>query len=239
MAAAPLEVWPQQVLPVDQNTLHARTEAVETAAKGLPPSLAPAVRFQKIFLRILSGEASSAWRGDIENFARALHDSPLDSTLSEVSRAWLARVEMAGLDTVLLNYYRHNVQFPSTFAEVAADIPENLLKDPWGDPWFYEPRAPRGFDRLTGQRYQLGPRRFPQLGGLAAATASRIPAGQSWQITLRNLAGNKALEFLSKRDNASVAVLQPGGVVDDCTLVFIGDHWALMASMDRLFAIPF
>ncbi len=62
---------------------------------------------------------------------------------------------------------------------------------------------------------------------------ARSPAGHSWQVTLRDAAGNTALEFRSKRENDSVAVLQPGGVVDDCTLLFIGDHWALMAAVDH------
>ena len=238
-AAAPLDVWPQQVPAVDHNGLEARMKNIENAANGLPAALDSAVHFQKVFLRILSGEAGPEWRGVIEKFAGSSDHSPPGTSLADVARAWLARAEMADIDTALRNYYRHNVRFPSTFAEVEADIPDNLRKDPWGDPWFYEPRAPRGFDRLIAQRYQLGPGRYPQLGGLATATQNRSTAGQTWQIELREIAGNKALEFRPAQAGASVAMLQPGGKIADCTLVYIGDHWALMAGADQLFAVSF
>jgi hypothetical protein len=236
---APLEIWPRQTPAVDKKTLHSRNDAIDSAASSLPLSLAPAVQFEKLFLRIMSGEAPSSWRGEIEKFASAAEQSPLETGLKNVARAWLARAEMADINIVLRNYYRHHVRFPFTFQEVEADIPENLRKDPWGDAWFYQPRAPWGFEGLTGQRYQLGPSRYPQLGVLADATRDRAAAGPAWQITPQDVAGNKALEFHSTRAAASVAVLQPGGRVDDCTLLFIGDRWALMAGIDQLFAVSF
>ena len=164
----------------------------------------------------------------------------MESGLVEISRAWLARLEMADIDTALHNYYRRNVTFPATLAEVEADIPENLRKDPWGDPWIYKTAAPQGFEGLEGQRYQLGPTRFPQLGTLSDAVLHRAVAAPAWTITPRDISGSNALEFRSERAGTPViTTVQEGGRVDDCILVFIGDKWALMAGVDQLFAVTF
>ena len=147
---------------------------------------------------------------------------------------------MADIDTALHNYYRRNVRFPATFAEVEPDIAENLRKDPWGEPWVYKTGAPRGFDRLGDQRYELGPTRFPKLGNLNEAIRHRVVQIPAWTITPRDISGNTALEFRTDRGGTPViTTIQAGGKVDDCTLVFIGDHWALMAGADQLFAVTF
>jgi hypothetical protein len=67
-----------------------------------------------------------------------------------------------------------------------------------------------------------------------------VPQKPPWTIALRDISGSQALEFRSDRDGTQViTVVQPGGRVDDCVLVFIGDKWALMASVDQLFAVTF
>jgi len=239
-AAAPQEIWPQQVSPLDKNALKAQTDLLDGAAADLPQPLAPALRFQKLFLRIMSGAPPAEWRDEVEKFANSTEKAPVESALVGISRAWLARLEMADIDPVLHTYYRHNVRFPATLDEVAADIPANLRKDPWGDRWIYKPAAPQGFERLDDQRYQLGPTRFPQLGNLTQAVRHRSVQIPSWTITLHDLAGSKALEFRSDRAGTPViTTIQPGGRVDDCILLFIGDKWALMAGMDQLFAVSF
>ena len=238
-AATPADIWPRQIPSLNQNTLKEQLAIIESAADNLPPALRPATQFQKVFLRILSGEEPSRWRGEIEKIASASETSPLEAGLREVARAWLARLEMIEIDTVFRTYYRQNVRFPATLAEVEADIPSKLRKDPWGDAWSYKPHAPQGFEKLATQRYQLAPARFPQLGDLKDATRRRSPAAQSWKITPHDVAGSKALEFRNPSANASVAILQPGGRIDDCTLLFIGEGWALMAGVDQLFAISF
>ena len=57
-----------------------------------------------------------------------------------------------------------------------------------------------------------------------------------WGITPREVNGKPALEFRAAK---ATAVIQPGGSIEGCVLLFIGDRWALMAGMDQLFAISF
>ncbi|HWB60390.1 MAG TPA: hypothetical protein VG733_12920 [Chthoniobacteraceae bacterium] len=239
-AATPVDAWPQQVAFLDKNAAKTQEAAVDDAAAALPPELAPAAQFQKLFLEIMSGAPVDTWRGEIEKLAASKSQQPVDLALAEISRAWLARLQMADIDTTLRNYYRRNVRFPATLDEIAAGIPENLRKDPWGDPWVYKLATPQGFTGFEGQRYQLGPARYPHLGNLDDAVRHRSVKQPAWTIALRDIAGSKALEFRSDRaGTAVITVIQPGGRVDDCILLYIGDKWALMAGVDQLFAVTF
>ncbi len=138
---------PQVSVP-DKNSLKAQTDTLDGAAAALPQSLAPALQFQRIFLRIISGEPPSAWRDEIVKLANSKEQDPVQSGLAEISRAWLARLDMADIDTALRNYYRHNVRFPATLAEVESGVPDPLRKDPWGEPWIYKIASAHGFEGL-------------------------------------------------------------------------------------------
>ena len=56
-------------------------------------------------------------------------------------------------------------------------------------------------------------------------------------MTLEVATDNRALEF--QQNGATKGVIAAGGKIDNDTLLFIGDHWALMAATDQLFTIPF
>ena len=228
-AAAP-DLWPLEVKA---------SQPAETSS-SLPTELKPAAQFQKTFLKILASAESKAqplepdWVNELRAFIAADHENdPLAHAVAEVSRAWLARAQMRTIDAALRQYYRQNIRFPDTFSAIEASLPEPLRLDPWGQPWVYQPRAPQGLAKLKGQRYQLGPARFPELSPLAHRTPPVLPA---WKLTLRNLGDKRALEI---RLAASTATLQPGGKTGDYTLVYLGDNWALMAGPDQLFAVTF
>ena len=225
MAATPLDIWPAD-----------STAPQVEGAGSLPRALQPAVRFQKAFMKILSGEKASAWRADMESFCNQATDAPVAAGLREVARVWIARAQMEEIDALLHEYYRRNIRFPAKLAELGP-LPPSLQKDPWGDSWIYSPTAPQGFSKLAGQRYQLGPARFPKLATLADAVKDRRPQQHAWAITPHEAGGGStALEF---RGAQSTAVIQPGGEIEGCRLLYIGDKWALMAGVDQLLAVGF
>ena len=237
-AADPLAAWPAQ-LPAGEKTLPLgeQIQALTASSKGLPDTLQPAVRFQSLFLEIIAGWKPSDWRDELVGLSRLQGDSPAAAGVREVARVWLARLQMSETDSVLRAWYRRHVRFPDALSEIENDLPENLRKDPWGDSWSYKPRTPQGFDKLSTQRYQLGPARFPDLDTLAGARIHRHPPGRAWTITLRQDAGKKALEFRSPGKNNPVSILDAGGKIDGCTVLYIGDGWALMSATDQLFAV--
>jgi len=197
--------------------------------------LQPAVSFQRTYLKIIGGRPEEEWRGDLEAFASATGDNPVLQSLARLSRVWLARAAMERIDAALRTCYRQNVQYPDKLE--ALDLPEDLRRDPWGAPWSYQLHAPDGFARLAGQRYWLGPARYPRLAGLKEATGRRSAPAQPWKITPVQIAGRQALEF--RMPGGAVATLEAGGTADDSTLVYIGTNWALMAGVDQLFATSF
>ena len=243
LAATPLEIWPdvptasdvEQASRLLSSSTGNRDGRPTSGAGSLPKAVQPAVRFQKLFMKILAGEKASAWRADMESFCNQAADTPVGAGLREVARAWIARAQMEEIDALLRDYYRRNIRFPAKLAELGA-LPPALQKDPWGEAWSYSPTAPQGFSKLAGQRYQLGPARFPKLAPLAEAIRDRQPPAHVWEITPRDAGGNTALEFHAAQ---STAVIQPGGEIEGCRLLFIGDKWALMAGTDQLFAVGF
>lgn len=240
-AATPLEIWPAVPTAADveqasrlPGNRDGRLTSGEVPA-SLPRALQPAVHFQKVFMKILAGEKASAWRTEMESFCNQPAETPLAAGLCEVARVWIARAQMQEIDALLHDYYRRNIRFPAKLADLGP-LPPALQKDPWGGAWSYSPLAPQGFSKLAAQRYQLGPARFPKLATLSEAIRKRLPPPHAWRIFLREAGGTTALEF---RGAQSTAVIQPGGEIEGCRLLFTGDRWALMAGADQLFAVGF
>ena len=237
--AAVTDIWPTQATPApDAAALAQRLGALDAATASLPPELVPAVQFQKAFLRAVSRGAQADWLPTMRAFATATGTDPVAAGLRDVSRAWLARVEMQNIGTILDGYYAQNVRYPAAFNEVEKMLPADLRLDPWGQPWVYQPHAPQGFAKETRQRYQLGPTRSPDLGTLRDATVGRKPfTPPAWKVVLRLVGENRALEFQS--GGAVVGLLSAGGQLGMYSLLYVGDHWALMAGTDQLFTIAF
>jgi len=233
--AAPVDLWPAQAQALDAASLNGSISRIDAASDGLPAELRPAADFEKVFLRIISGLPQAAWLPDARKFAR------LEGPVGDVARTWLARVEMEEIDAALREYYAENVRFPDSLEE--AKLPDGLRMDPWGEKWVYRLSSPQGFSGMNGQRYELGPGRFPRLAALKEAIQGRRlaqpPLHPDWKIAERDIAGKKALEFRRGDAALPVATLEEGGKVEDCTLLFIGENWVLMAGADQLFALPF
>lgn len=227
-ATPPAQIWNQQA---------SQTELSSRDARDLAPELMPAFRFQILYDKILSGAKQSDWRSELARFANAESTDPVSSGVRECARVWLARAEMEDIDALLLDYYAHNIHYPKTDTDFQKLLPAGLDKDPWGQPWVYSPQAPHGFSStMSGQRYQLAPTSRPGIQLLKEAVTNRQELKLKSAVTLRDVAGHHALEFKSSQ---ALTVIEPGGKTDSFSLLYVGDHWALMAGDDRLFAISF
>ena len=234
VAGTPPDIWTSPKIPAeDPGALFAK---LDQAAAGLPAQLKPAVQFQKTLLQIRAGNNESAWRADLERAARNTAEDGVSVALREFAKYWLARLSVQQIDKALRKYYAEAVRFPDTLAEVKKNIPEATAADPWGQPWVYRPRPPAGLAKLTKQRYQLGPTRWPELSTFAEAVKS-APSARTWKIMLRDMGGNKVLEI--RFSDGKSAALQPGGHAADVTLAYIGDGWALFTDTERLFTATF
>ena len=235
------DVWPTQVPPLaDETALNGRLAGLQAAAASLPSPLAPTIRFEEAFLRIMARVGEPEWLPAVRALADAPGADPVTAAVRDVARSWVARVQMRGIDAVLDDYYAQNVRFPTAFAEVEKSLPRELKTDPWGEPWTYRVHAPEGFSRQALQRYALGPKRWPALGTLREATVARPPlTPPAWKITAVRAGEGTALEFRAGAGGAVLGLIQAGGRIDAYTLVYIGDRWALLAGPDQLFTVTF
>lgn len=222
----------------DEAAVNQRVAGLEKAAATLPPELMPTIRFEEALVRVLGRVNESDWLPAMRTLATASGTDPVAAAVREAAKAWIARAAMREIGVSLDDYYAQNVRYPGALAEIERALPQDLRADPWGEPWVYRLHAPVGFPQQTGQRYTLGPKRYPELGTLREATVDR-PAltPPAWKLALRAVGESVALEFRLGPEIAGL--LQPGGKIGEYTLVYVGDHWALMAAPDQLFAVPF
>jgi hypothetical protein len=186
-------------------------------------------------MNILAGKPEADWRSQLESLAADSAPEPVPQALRQLARVWLARAQMQRIDAALVTWYRGNVAFPASLDSL--QLPPDLQRDPWGQPWAYSLHAPAGFAALSAQRYELGPASLPHLAGMKTALKDRHAAPPPGTVSPLQVAGSLALQFRSPA--GLVAVIQPGGQVHGCTLVYAGQNWALLAGEDQLFSITF
>ena len=235
----PAELWPAQVpAPSEAGTLDVRVSALDQTAATLPAEVRPAVQFEETFLRIMAGLPTSEWLSQARAFATAKANDPVSAGVREVARAWVARAEMESIGTTLDQYFGEKARYPATFTEIEKRLPAGLKADPWGESWVYRPQAPKGFGGETRQRFSLGPTRLPNLGSLRDAVGGRQPfSPPAWKVTLRVAANSQALEF--QGNDVTKGLIMAGGKIGNYSLLYVGDHWALMATLDQLFTVSF
>ena len=215
-----------------------REAKLKAAEATLPATLRTAVEFEETFLRILAAAPVEEWLPSVQAFVMVKADDPAVAGARDVARAWLARAEMERIGTVLDQYHGENARYPATFPEVGKRLPAELRTDPWAEPWVYHPYAPKETGGETRQRYTLGPKRYPDLGSLRDAIGGRRPlAVPAWKIILHEAPDHRVLEF--QQNGVTRGLVSAGGKIDGFTLLYVGDHWALMASVDQLFAVSF
>lgn len=231
-------VWPSNVKAArDPAELSQQLAAIENSAAKLPAPLRPAVDFQKVFVQIIASAPESAWLEDLKKLAALPGDDPVAAAIREKARIWLARANARQVDVALRKYYGDKVDFPESLDAVMKNIPEAARVDPWGKPWIYR-RSKANYSKIDMQRYTLAPADYPNLAPLKKSIGDRNLPARAWKISVRPLGTAIALEFRPTATGGA-AVIQPGGKVDDCTLVFTGSGWGLMAGPDQLFVVPF
>jgi len=232
-AAPPPAVWeaPEKLTEAD---LAAALKKLDEAAAPLPSLLLPAVKFQRLLLKIRTGTRVEDWRDEVKKFASDAEKTPVGAGLRDLALAWEARARMAEIDKALRGYYRANVRFPAKLSE--AGVTGAAANDPWGDAWAYSPTKPKGFsEKFVSQRYTLTPGKHPQARSLEDTLAEPSPA-KAWKPTARDVSGQRVLEF---RTASGTVATQAGGRVEDATVLFIGDGWAVLTDLERIFTVTF
>jgi hypothetical protein len=79
------------------------------------------------------------------------------AVVANLGRRWLARVQMARIAKACRAYYLEEVEYPESLDQLAElkFIAPEYLRDPWGDPFIYEPMQHRLLKGVPRQKYEL------------------------------------------------------------------------------------
>ncbi len=202
---------------------------------------------------IAVAQTISAWRllktNRIEDARRALSQwmrassDPVHAGARELARAWLTRLDMEDVKKALTQYYRMEVRYPDTLAQITAHprIAESerpLTEDRWGRKWTYRAEDFKSIPGARGQKYSI---ESPMLGSLSDLKAAlTVPyAGLIHLEPARVMGGSgnatPLVQFRQTKAGAksdAVIVIQRGSIVEGVFLAYVGER--LIIVCDRL-----
>jgi hypothetical protein len=226
---------------------------IEVNLLGVPVEAQPALELEGLLARARAGEDPQQWVPGLRRFSGAEAPRGTAVALKWMAQCWEARAQVLAWDKLLRGAYRKKARFPESLDELLQSAPEALRKDPWGEAWAYRPSAPAHSPKLVGQRYQLGPSKFPELVALDVAgkapASPRLPAGVALEFF--SLASGDAqgsgspVVSLKVKDNRTdpgqskrwSGAYQPGDRFGDFWVVWIQRGGVLLGHPDGFLAL--
>ena len=228
---------------------------VEFNRLGVPAEALPALELEGLLAKARAGEDPQQWVPSLKRFSGVESPKGTAAALKMVALCWEARAQVREWDKLLRGVYRRRARFPEHLDELLPTAPEALRKDPWGEAWAYRAAAPALSPQLVGQRYQLGPARYPELAPLAAPgrmPPPRLPAGVVLELLSLSSGeggskgGEAALVSIKVKDNRPAVpqaqrlsgAYQVGEHFGDYWVVWIQRGGVLLGNPDGLLAVP-
>ena len=206
---------------------------------GLPLDLAPAVEFERLLFKIRSGEKAEEWRAKLQRFTDNKAEKGVAAALRELALAWEARARMLDWDSALRDSYRHKGRFPDSVDGLLPLINEAVQKDPWGDAWVYAVASPQRSPQLNGQRYVIGPQRYPKLLPLedACRNTPQPPSGAT--LAYSAIATVISLQIDSRIPQPSRAFKQVGERFGAYWVLWLSREGALLSNTEGFVPVTF
>jgi hypothetical protein len=206
---------------------------------GMPLEVAPALDFERILFRIRSGEKREDWGPQLSRFIEAKAEKGTSAALRELALAWEARAWIVDLDSALREVYRRKGCFPESVEGVLNQLPEAVRGDPWGDAWAYAVAAPSRSPQLVGQRYLLGPQRFPKLLSMEDAIRELPQPPQGATLAYSAIATVVSLQIDSKNPQPSRAFKQVGERFGAYWVLWLSREGALLSNTEGFVPVTF
>ena len=129
-------------------------------------------------------------------------ESPLAAAGSEMARTWLTRLDRAGVEAALREYYVEYIEYPRALGGVLVlePRPQIRLADRWGEPWSYRRAGFQALSGLDGQRYVLESARLGVESDLTAALARTYGDRLRWRALRRAAAAGTTDAILFEVD---------------------------------------
>lgn len=95
--------------------------------------------------------------------AAALPGENAPAVVANLGRRWLARVQMVRIAKACRAYYLEEVEYPERLDQLTELklIAPAQLRDPWGDPFIYQPMQHRLLRGIPRQKYELRSKNMP------------------------------------------------------------------------------
>ena len=226
---------------------------IEVNLLGVPGEAQPALELERLLARARAGEDRQQWVPGLKRFSGVEAPKGAAAALKWVAQCWEARAQVLEWDALLRAAYRKKARFPDRLDDLLNTAPEALRKDPWGESWAYRPTAPAHSPKLVGQRYQLGPSKFPELVPLdvpgKAPAPPRLPSGvvlEFFSLASGDLqGGGSAVVSLKVKDNRTdmgqakrwTGAYQPGDRFGDFWVVWVQKGGVLLGHPDGFLAV--
>jgi hypothetical protein len=228
----------------------------EFSRLGVPAEALPALELEGLLAKARAGEDPQQWVLGLKRFSGVESPKGPAVALKLVALCWEARAQVLEWDKMLRGVYRKKARFPERLDELLSTAPEALQKDPWGEAWAYSAVAPAHSPNLVGQRYQLGPARYPELAPLAGPgkmPPPRLPVGVVLELLSlssgegSSKGGEAALVSIKVKDNRPAVpqaqrlsgAYQVGEHFGNYWVVWIQRGGVLLGHPDGLLAVPF
>ena len=208
-------------------------------AAGMPLDLAPVLDFERILFKIRSAEKKEDWRPQLARFIDAKAEKGTHAALRELALAWEARARILDLDSALREVYRRKGCFPESVEGVLNQLPEADRRDPWGDAWAYAVAAPARSPQLVGQRYVMGPQRYPRLSAMEDAVRELPQPPQGATLSYSAIATVISLQIDSKNPQPSRAFKQVGERFGAYWVLWLSREGALLSNTEGFVPVTF
>jgi hypothetical protein len=206
---------------------------------GMPLEIAPALDFERVLFKIRSGEKREDWRPQLSRFIDSKAEKGTSAALRELALAWEARARIVDLDSVLRAVYRRKGCFPESVEAAMNQLPEAVKRDPWGDAWAYALAAPSKSPQLLGQRYVIGPQRYPKLLSMEDSVRELPQPPQGATLAYSAIATVISLQIDFKNPQPSRAFKQVGERFGAYWVLWLSREGALLSSTEGFVPVTF
>ena len=206
---------------------------------GLPLDIATALDFERILFKIRSAEKREDWRPQLSRFIETKAEKGTPAALRELALAWEARARILDVDAALREVYRKKGCFPDSVNAVITQLPEAVRRDPWGDAWAYAVTAPSRSPQLVGQRYAMGPQRYPRLSPMEEATREFPQPPQGATLAYSAIATVISLQIDLKNPQPSRAFKQVGDRFGSYWVLWLSREGALLSNTEGFVPVTF
>lgn len=201
-----LKVWGTHLRsPQDHKAVIEACQTVMNKSSTLGDFL-PAVKTLAAWHLLADGNQADAVRIFESALTAEKTPKPLVRYADAMARRWLSRLDHALVEKALKEYYKDNVEYPSSLAPLL-NLPKDKAPpkaDRFGDPWVYKTEE---FSKLTGlknQRFTLYSNNVgKQLSRLGALPLTQYGGKKSATIIGRKTASPVSVEFETVTDSGA------------------------------------